>query len=48
MFLFVFTNAPENHVMLPVLDATLGRKLAHSFATGPVIQNLTPRLYCLP
>ena len=36
IFIF-FTNTPKNHAMLPALDAILGHKSAHSFATGPVM-----------
>lgn len=34
---YFFTNTPKNHAMLPALDAILGHKSAHSFATGPVM-----------
>lgn len=34
---YFFTNTPKNHAILPALDAILGHKSAHSFATGPVM-----------
>ena len=44
---YFFTNTPKNHAMQLALDAILGHKSAHSFATGPVMAEpfISPLLF---
>ena len=46
---FSFTNTPNNHAMLPALDAVLGHRSAHSFVTGPVMAEpfISPLLFTM-
>merc|ERR1719439_209948 len=51
-FFIIFINSSslrENHAMLPVLDAILGHKSAHSLETGPVMADpfISPLLFTI-